>query len=75
MFTELMLFKGNSELPCGVAESKGFFYLSDMKFELSEDRGLCATYPIRWRFADDQNGSYTSVKEHNLFYPRKPNKN
>ena len=75
MFTDLMLLKPNSEQPCGYAESKGFFYLSDMKFDMSEDRGLCAKYPVKWRFADDQDGSYTSVNQHDLFYPRKSQKN
>ena len=75
MFTDLMLLKDKSEQPCGFAESKGFFYLSDMKFDMSEDRGLCARYPVKWRFSDEQDGSYTSVKSHDLFYPRKPQKN
>jgi hypothetical protein len=42
-----------------------------MKFEMTEDRGICARYPVKWRFLDDANGSYTSIDEHPLFYPRK----
>ena len=69
LFSDLTLLSSSNE-SLGVAETKGFFYLNELKFEELE-YGKGSTVNVNWRFNDDSNGFYTTQKEQPLFVPKK----
>lgn len=52
--------RGNKDDAIAVAESKGFFYLTDMKFDHMEN-GLGSRDLVKWKIADEQVGFYSST--------------
>lgn len=70
LFADLFLLRGQNEDAFAFAESKGFFYLDNMKFEHME-YGLGSRDMIRWKMADDKNGFYMSTEPQPFFNPKK----